>query len=233
MLSTLLLFLYTGIFAQENNVLTVKRLNVDTRPQASEVPSLMDSNEVEYHSIDQVNWAKFPHKPDAKFRIAHTGNAILLHYKVTESDIRAIATEDNGQVWEDSCVEFFVSPNGDSSYYNFETNCIGKLLMQSGKAPRRPLAKAEVLSKIERWSSLGQQPIEQMDGVASWELALIIPKEAFIDSPIDRFDGRVMKANFYKCGDKQKRAHYLSWNPIKTPNPNFHSYAYFGTIIFE
>jgi len=45
--------------------------------------------------------------------------------------------------------------------------------------------------------------------------------------------GRRVKANFYKCGDNMKTPHYLSWNPIGTERPNFHTPDYFGTIVFE
>lgn len=224
---------FTSILAQDRKSLVVKKIEIDRPITAADVTSLMNSNNVEYHSIDQVNWKRFPHKPDVMFRIAHTGSDILLHYKVTESDVRAIALNDNGRVWEDSCVEFFVSPNGDDSYYNFEVNCIGKLLMQAGALPRRPLAKQEVLSRVQRWSSLGENKIEQTIGIKNWELILIIPKDVFHDYSSPSFDKSTMKGNFYKCGDKQKNVHYLSWSPIMTPYPNFHSSDYFGTLYFE
>lgn len=67
---------------------------------------MLDKNQVEYQAIDQVNWEKFSYKPEVKFRIAHTGKEVLLHYKVTEQSVRAMAGSDNGPVWEDACVEF-------------------------------------------------------------------------------------------------------------------------------
>ena len=42
-----------------------------------------------------------------------------------------------------------------------------------------------------------------------------------------------MKANFYKCGDRLKQQHYLSWNPIDLPRPNFHCPEFFGELTFE
>jgi hypothetical protein len=41
-----------------------------------------------------------------------------------------------------------------------------------------------------------------------------------------------MRANFYKCGDKTKRAHFLSWNPIDIAKPDFHRPDFFGEITF-
>ena len=57
------------------------------------------------------------------FRIAHTGREILLHYKVKEASVRAVASGDNGQVWEDAlCGNSSYLPEGDDHYYNFRCN---------------------------------------------------------------------------------------------------------------
>ena len=45
--------------------------------------------------------------------------------------------------------------------------------------------------------------------------------------------GARMKANFYKCGDKLQTPHFLSWNRIDLPSPNFHRPDFFGTLEFE
>ena len=102
---------------------------------------LAGRNGIEFQPLDVVNWKDYPYKPEVSFRIAHTGREILLHYKVKEASVRAVASGDNGRVWEDACVEFFVSPEGDDRYYNFECNCVGRLLIQGGAVneavPRR------------------------------------------------------------------------------------------------
>jgi hypothetical protein len=38
--------------------------------------------------------------------------------------------------------------------------------------------------------------------------------------------------NFYKCADDTAFKHYLSWNPILTPNPDFHRPEFFGELRF-
>ena len=45
-------------------------------------------------------------------------------------------------------------------------------------------------------------------------------------------DGRTMRANFYKCGDLLPRPHFLSWNAISLPRPDFHCPEFFGTLRF-
>jgi hypothetical protein len=158
----------------------------------------------------------------------------LLHYQVTEASVRAVAVADDGRVWEDACVEFFVSPEGNDFYYNFECNCATKLLLHGGPAGgERPTASEEVLKSVERWSSLGTEPFEERVGECTWEVALVIPVSAIFRHEVDSFNGKTMRANFYKCGDKLQTPHYLSWAPIELPKPKFHCPEFFGEIKFE
>ena len=201
---------------------------------ASEVPALMDANGVEWNPIEIVNWKEYPYQPVVKFRVAHTGGAILLHYQVTEASVRAVATQDDGRVWEDACVEFFLSPEGNDFYYNFECNCATKLLLHGGLAgTERPGASEEVLKSVKRWSSLGTEPFEERVGECTWEVALVVPTSAIFRHEIDSLNGKTMRANFYKCGDLLQTPHFLSWSPIDLPQPKFHCPEFFGEIKFE
>lgn len=202
--------------------------------EASAVPALLDTNGVEFQSIACVNWQEYPYQPDVKFRAAHIGDSILLHYQVTEASVRAVAAHDDGKVWEDACVEFFLSPEGNDFYYNFECNCATKLLLHGGPAgSERPTASEEVLKSVKRWSSLGTEPFEERIGECTWEVALVIPVAAIFRHSVESLDGKVMRANFYKCGDMLQTPHFLSWNPIDLPQPKFHCPEFFGEIKFE
>ena len=86
--------------------------------EACSLPKLFDEEKIDFQPIQCVNWAEYPYKPKVNFRIAHTQNSILLHFKVKEESVRAKYGEDNGSVWTDSCVEFFSIPAGDGIYYN-------------------------------------------------------------------------------------------------------------------
>ena len=83
--------------------LNVKKVSVANIPVES-VPALLDEEKVAFQPVNPVNWAAFPYTPDVEFRIAHTEDAILLHFKVREASVRAVAGHDNGPVWEDACV---------------------------------------------------------------------------------------------------------------------------------
>ena len=210
------------------------KLIVASAVDASAVPALMDAQHIEWNSIDCVNWKEQSYQPSVKFRAAHTGDAILLHYQVTEASVRAVAATDDGRVWEDACVEFFLSPEGNDFYYNFECNCATKLLLHGGPAGgERPTASEEVLKSVKRWSSLGTEPFEERVGECTWEVALVIPASAIFRHEIDSLNGKTMRANFYKCGDKLQTPHFLSWSPIDLPKPKFHCPEFFGELMFE
>ena len=223
---------------QQNNNMQDKSLNVKKIHaqvvEAVEVPELLKRNGVEYQTVNSVNWPEtYPYCPEMKFGIAYTDNAILVHYRVQEQSIRAVSGEDHGPVWEDSCVEFFSSPADDGLYYNIECNCIGTVLLAVGPdRNERTSAPKEVMDGIKRWSTLEHKTFEVKAEPTSWEVALIIPFSTYFKHKITSMDGRTIRANFYKCGDKLPEPHFLSWNPIKTDAPDFHRPDFFGTLHF-
>lgn len=209
-------------------------LSVSNMPSAQDVPALLDREAVPFETISTVNWAEYPYKPEVSFRMAATDKAFLLQYRVKEATVRALAATDNGPVWQDSCVEFFCSPDSDGFYYNFECNCVGKLLIGSGaERNTREHAPQEVLESVLRYASLGSESFDERPADGVWEVALVIPFTAFYRHHITSFAGKSFRANFYKCGDKLTTPHFLSWNPIETAKPNFHRPDYFGEVSVE
>jgi hypothetical protein len=68
-----------------------------------------------------------------------------------------------------------------------------------------------------------------------WELTYRIPV-FFLRSLFPGYvlePGTVIRANCYKCGDLTAKPHYLSWNPVVNPTPDFHRSCDFGTMILE
>ena len=186
------------------------------------------------HSIGHPNWVG-AEDINVSFTIAHDGKNIYLSYLVEEPQIRAVNTEFNSPVWEDSCVEFFFSPAGDREYYyNFEFNAIGTVLGAYGKdRHQREHLPESVLSQVETIPSLGKEPIEGSRGRTSWSLQIRIPVGVLIHNKIEDLSGLVGHGNFYKCGDKLDLPHYLSWEPVRTPNPDFHLPVHFGLLSFQ
>lgn len=86
--------------------LHVPEITGQSRVAAPNIPALLDEHQIKFQPVSCVNWKDYPYCPEVAFRIAHTGDFILLNYRVKEESVRAIAAEDNGRVWEDSCCEF-------------------------------------------------------------------------------------------------------------------------------
>lgn len=201
---------------------------------ARQVPVLLDSHGIGFQSIGCMNWDDYPYKPSVLFRIAHTGASILLHYKVTESSVRAKYAEDNSTVCKDSCVEFFFMPAHDGIYYNIECNCAGVLKLAVGmNRHERETASSEVLKEVKRWSSLPAAPFSEQYGEISWEMAIVVPCAAFFKHTFLLLDGMSASGNFYKCGDELRTPHFLSWQPVLLPAPDFHAPLFFGLLEFE
>lgn len=185
------------------------------------------------HTVGCVNWpGEFPSRPDVRFAIAHTGSEILLKFFVGEDYTLAAVTEDNGRVWTDSCVEFFINFD-DTGYYNFECTCIGKALLGFRKT-REDFTHADckILDTISRNPSLGNEPFAERRDVA-WTLEIVLPVSAFFRHDIKDISGMKARGNLYKCGDNLTVPHFLSWRPIDNPTPNFHLEKFFGELEFE
>ena len=49
--------------------------------EACSLPKLFDEEKIDFQPVQCVNWAEYPYKPKVSFRIAHTKDSILLHFK--------------------------------------------------------------------------------------------------------------------------------------------------------
>ncbi|MEL7588337.1 MAG: carbohydrate-binding family 9-like protein [Prolixibacteraceae bacterium] len=193
----------------------------------------LDLNDFEPQTIDCINWEEFSYKPAVQFKITNDEQLIYLQFNVREKYIRAEETVVNGDVYKDSCVEFFISPRADGNYYNFEFNCAGVPHVAYGpdRHQRRKLP-LEIIDQMKVKSSLGHEPFSERKGDFEWKLNIEIPINCFIYEDLKSFAGLRARANFYKCGDGTSEPHYISWSPIETENPDFHQYSFFGNLLF-
>lgn len=243
-----LIFQYSHKVFSFNNmekVIKVKEVNSCSlnKLNGEEINNLLNSCNIEYNSIDVINWPNFSsYKASVKFRIGYSdlNKEIYLQYVVQENDIKATDANDKGTPYKDSCVEFFSIPGNDSIYYNLEMNCIGKGTFAGGaERKERTRYQDDILKCIRRYPSLPQEAFgiktfeDNGNKQYNWSLTIAIPYKVFTLSNISTLKGKEIKANFYKCGDDMPQRHYISWNPIGTESPNFHTPQYFGKLIFE
>lgn len=194
----------------------------------NEISGILDT--VEKHRLEFVPWTEYPYKPSVIFSIAYSPDSILLKFFVQEKQIRAINHKTNSSIWEDSCVEFFISFDDGTNYYNIEFNCIGTGLIGYGKSKtNRELLDANIVNRVKTLSNINSEKGKKV----SWELTMIIPLSVFEYTPMATLAKRKCRANFYKCGDLLPEPHFISWSNIESENPNFHLPDYFGDLVFE
>lgn len=179
------------------------------------------------------------HRPAAQAKVCHDGVFIYGIFQVEDRFVRAVATRPNEPVWQDSCVEFFFTPQAkpSASYFNLEINCIGTPLMHYQSGPRqgtRPFSTAEY-SVIKTAATLTAPIAVEMDTPVKWTVEYAFPIELLrnysgVEQPAA---GGSWRGNFYKCADCCSHPHWLSWSPIPTSSPDFHRPDCFGMITFE
>ncbi len=188
-------------------------------------------------NVSQVNWPEgWPEKPDVTVEVSNDHTWLFLKWHVRGEQLRAVTTQDQGPVWEDSCVEFFCQVPGEEHYMNFECNCIGAMVAscRKGRAEDVQPLSPEQMARIERKCTYPREAFEERDGMYEWTVEERIPLDLIFQKPMtDEQFPLTLRANFYKCADKTKRPHFVSWRPIDLPNPDFHCPQFFGEITLD
>lgn len=212
----------------------MKHLNVEffkgcnSKTAISEVSFLLDSEDK--NKLNQVPWAKYNYLPRVHFAMAYGTDCIFLKYYVNEKFIRAAHGAANTAVYQDACVEFFISFDDEKPYYNLEFNCIGTMLIGYGETKtERVLLSDQLISQIKYQAVINN---DQRGNDVHWELTVAIPFTTFCFHKLNSLEGKKCRANFYKCGDNLPTPHFISWSNIKWPEPNFHLPEFFGTLQF-
>lgn len=194
----------------------------------SSVGFLME-NKAHREYIDVINWEEYPYKPIVAFDIARTDVNLYIRYFVKGNSLKAVYGSDGSPVHTDSCVEFFMKTLDDHNYMNFEFNCIGTC--DAARRQSRDIKRSfttDEYNSIRRYSSLERTPFTEKMGMHSWELVVSIPLKLMGLDPAN-LPEKIM-GNFYKCADNTEFPHFVSWNPIDTPMPDFHRPEFFGEI---
>ena len=179
--------------------------------------------------IENYDWGQEGDFPEVSGSISSDSQQIMVRYDVTEAEIRAVHSQHNGMVCEDSCAEFFFCPYPDDPrYINIEINPIGTvhLALGEGRHNRVMLPLEHIYAMNVRTSVCrgGEKP--------RWTLSYALPYDmiAAIYNRRPIAAGSVIRGNLYKCGDKQQKPYWGSWAPIGTERPDFHRPEYFIEI---
>lgn len=167
--------------------------------------------------------------PKIVFYATYSDKGFHTHFDAYERNPRAVVTQHQGPVCNDSCLEWFMNfdPVHTDRYFNIEMNAKGT---------------ANIAFRKDRYDKtpLTVEDIESMDIKTKvfedyWTLDYTVPFE-LIKKYIPDYEfktGVECPANVYKCGDETEAVHYGCWSMVNIEKPDFHMPAYFGRMIIE
>ncbi|MCG8565537.1 MAG: carbohydrate-binding family 9-like protein, partial [Desulfobacterales bacterium] len=115
------------------------------------------------------------HFPETRAKLCYDDLALYLIFQVRDQYVRAVAQENQGRVWEDSCVEFFFTPGPELSdlYFNLEMNCAGVLLchFHAGDGSEAVPLSTEDCHAVETVSTFSGPVAPEIQSPTNWVLA--------------------------------------------------------------
>ncbi|MCD4831352.1 MAG: carbohydrate-binding family 9-like protein [Anaerohalosphaeraceae bacterium] len=179
------------------------------------------------------------HFPKTQAKLLYDDDNLYVFFRVEDQYVRAVAEKIHGEVWKDSCVEFFFTPDAELEdvYFNLETNCGGTMLFRYNDKKKNTIEyiKLSDCEKVKLSHSLPKIIEDEITEPIVWTLSYKLPFDVIaqygkITKPQP---GVIWKANFYKCASGTSHPHYLTWSVVENPTPNFHLPQYFGSLKFE
>ena len=187
----------------------------------------IDFSRAEKAMISNYKWTE-GYAPEAFAQLIYIeGRGFALRMTAKEANPKAVYTNYGESVYEDSCLEFFVSFNPQSpKYMNFEMNSNGAFLaaVRTERANKTPINMLAPLPKVKA--------SKDSEG---WTVEVFFSND-FIGKTFGKFcfvRGEKIKGNFYKCGDKTEIPHFGMWSPIENEKPDFHRPEFFGEMVIE
>lgn len=178
-------------------------------------------------------------EPVVESKMMYDDKNVYVIFRVKDRFVQSTVQEYNGSVSENSCVEFFFSP--DSSYplryFNLEINAGGTPLIFYIAKPWNDYKKLETedINKIEIAHSLPKKVFPEITEPITWIIECRVPLEVLekYSNVTKPAPGVTWKGNFYKTGSKTSNPNYMTWSFVDHPTPNFHLPQYFGTLKFQ
>ena len=175
-------------------------------------------------AIDKVNWPElFPAAITTTAKLVHNDKGIYVKFECDEHPVHINFKHHNGEVYQDSTVEFFIAPDINAvDYFNFEINAEGYALIGYGSGRKRQRFSDIDFSQFNITSNIHD---------AGFELLLFVPY-SFMKEYAKEVT-KELKCNLQKCCEVSGATHYLSAYPIKTEEPEFHVPQFFSDFTLE
>ncbi len=184
---------------------------------------------VEKAPVEEYPWGG-DYRPEAFAQLAYEeGRGFHVRMTCREDAPRAVYTQPDDPVCQDSCLEFFAdfAPDSGKGYLNMEANANGTLLLGLGtqRHDRKPVRGMDCpLPQLTAWRE---------GAFWGWQAFVPLSMLQAIYGVSDFAPGTVLRGNFYKCGDKTAQPHYGVWSPVQAPQPDYHRPECFGRLLME
>ncbi len=178
------------------------------------------TRETPFAPIDRYTWDT-GYRCEARAYVTKGRDSLNVLLCAKEATIQTRAKEFNGEVWRDSCLEFFVQPRlDDSRYMNIETNAAGVMLIGVGsnRRNRTHLEKMPENMDVRHSQHYGEW----------WAVSYRIPF-ALLEWIFGKIPEQEMRGNFYSV-DESIHPHFATWNTIEWETPDFHRPECFGKL---
>lgn len=171
-------------------------------------------------SIDKYNWGG-SYRPDSYGQIGLLDHDILFVFMhCQEKNPARSYLYHQDPVYLDSAMEFFIKQADCDTYFNFEINANGAMLVQYGSSKEnRTFVNDSFLRACDCRVFVQEE---------DWHIELIIPLSLL---SIDK--NKDITFNFYKIKESEGNMHFGSHMPLHFPKPNFHLPQFFRTAKFE
>ncbi len=166
--------------------------------------------------LSEFPWNENGYKPDSRARVGWNEKGLYVLMYANEPRIRAVETRTGGDVYLDSCMEFFLMPDPESGlYFNFEASpkAVVHLGIGSGRHGRTTFAELPEGISIQASEHKG----------AWWAVSYCIGAEflkKYFGATLNA--GMKMRGNFYKCADGFELPHYGMYQGYDIPSPDYH-----------
>lgn len=174
-------------------------------------------------------WDDCGYTPEGTFSLVYNEKALRVRLTSPVGQPTVLTNQDNGPVWEDNCLEFFLAPYGDHpDYLNIECNALGAMILGKGPARAPRTSVLEILKpQMEVYTIV--RPGKGFE--VNYTIPLSALAELF-DRPLLQ-KGDTLRMNLYICGEKTPQMHFGMWNKIDTPTPDFHRPEFFAKGVLE
>ncbi len=173
--------------------------------------------------INQFPWTR-DYTPECAARVGWNKQGLHVLMYACEETIRCEETRVGGDVYRDSCLEFFLSPDAASlKYVNIEANPRGVVHMGLGDSRYN----RQVFSVIPE----GFDITHSEHRGAWWAISYTVPASFILEHfGVTLASGLNMRGNFYSCGDAA-RIHYGMFKGFDLPEPDYHRPELFADIL--